>query len=47
MPKKKAKKLAREMTTEEIAQVVFHPKVLRHAKRHLKRLNAPAKPRRK
>jgi hypothetical protein len=47
MPKKKSspKKLARNMTTEEIAQSVFHPKVLKHAKRHLRRLNAPDKPR--
>jgi hypothetical protein len=47
MPKKKSvpKKRAGEMTTEEIAQAVFHPKVLRHAKRHIQRLNAGPKKR--
>src|SRR5271166_6149439 len=46
MPKKKSvpRKHATEMTTEEIAQHVFHPKVLRHAKRHIARLNAPKAP---
>ena len=39
------KKSAREMTTEELAKAVFHPKVLRHAKRHIARLNAPKKSR--
>jgi hypothetical protein len=33
------------MTTEEIARAVFHPKVLRHAKRHIKRLSAGHKSR--
>jgi hypothetical protein len=47
MPKKKSvpKKHATEMTTEEIAQAVFHPKVLKHAKRHVKRLMAGPKSR--
>ncbi|MFZ0912600.1 MAG: hypothetical protein WBQ76_07795 [Candidatus Korobacteraceae bacterium] len=47
MPKKKSvsKKRATEMTTEEIAQRVFHPKVLRHALRHIKRVNAGEKTR--
>jgi hypothetical protein len=45
MPKKKSakKKRAVDMTTEELAQAVFHPKVLRHARRHIARLNAPKK----
>ena len=50
MPKKKSaqRKPAREMTTHEVAASVFHPKVLKHAKRHLKRLEQGAgKPKRK
>jgi hypothetical protein len=43
MPKKKQPKRAIEMTTEEVAAAVFHPKALRHAKRHIKRLNAGGK----
>jgi hypothetical protein len=42
MPKNK--KHPTEMTTEELAKHVFHPKVLKHAKEHLKALgNKPAK----
>jgi hypothetical protein len=37
MPKKKHPK---DMTTDELARHVFHPKVLRAAKKHLARLNA-------
>ena len=33
MPKKKEEKDPREMTTEELAQHVFHPVVLKHAQR--------------
>jgi len=43
MPKKKQPKHATEMTTEEAARAVFHPRVLRQAKRHIKRLNAGGK----
>jgi hypothetical protein len=47
MPSKKSapKKRAHEMTTEEIAAAVFHPKVLKHAQRHVKRLSAGPKSR--
>jgi hypothetical protein len=38
--KSKAKKRAIDMTTEDVGQAVFHPKVLKHAKRHIKRLNS-------
>jgi hypothetical protein len=37
MPKKKHPK---EMTSDELAKHVFHPKVLKHAKKHLAELNA-------
>jgi hypothetical protein len=40
MPKKKQPK---DMTTDELAKHVFHPEVLKHAKKHVKELNA-AKP---
>jgi hypothetical protein len=44
MKKKSAKpKRAIDMTTEELAAAVFHPKVLRHAKRHIRRMNAGPK----
>jgi len=33
MPKKKEAKHPREMTTDELAQHVFHPAVLKHAQR--------------
>jgi hypothetical protein len=42
--KKSVPKHATEMTTEEAARRVFHPKVLRHAKRHIARLNAAKTP---
>jgi hypothetical protein len=46
MTKKKAvKKRAIDMTTEELAAAVFHPKVLRHAKRHIARMNSGKKTR--
>ena len=49
MPKKKHPS---EMSNDELATHVFHPKVLRHAKEHIERLNAEAgkakrKPRKK
>jgi len=40
------KKHPTEMTTEELARHVFHPKVLKAAKKHIKSLNAE-KPSRK
>ena len=40
------KKHPKEMTTEELAKHVFHPKVLAHAKKHVRELNAD-KPKRK
>ena len=43
MAKKDSPKRAIDMTTEEAAAAVFHPKVLRHAKRHIKRLNTGRK----
>lgn len=36
MPKKKHPK---DMTSDELAKHVFHPKVLEHAKKHVKELN--------
>ena len=39
MPKK-IKKQPRDMTTDELAKHLFHPKVLREAKKHVARLNA-------
>jgi hypothetical protein len=40
MPRK-IKKHPTEMTSDELAAHVFHPKVLREAKKHIVRLNAP------
>jgi len=45
MPRKK--KHPKEMTTEELARHVFHPKVLAHAKKHIKALNTEKPVRRK
>jgi hypothetical protein len=46
MAKKKSKH-ATEMTNRELAEVVFHPEVLKHAREHIDRLNAEAaKPKR-
>lgn len=39
MPKK-VKKHPKDMTTDELARHVFHPKVLKHVKKHLARLHA-------
>jgi hypothetical protein len=41
MPRKKEH--STEMTTEELARHVFHPKVLKYAKEHLKTLGAKPK----
>ena len=38
MPKKN--KHPKDMTTDELARHVFHPKVLRAAKKHIAKLNA-------
>jgi hypothetical protein len=43
MPKK-SKKHPIEMTSDELATHVFHPKVLEAAKAHIERLNAPKSP---
>jgi hypothetical protein len=37
---KKSKKQPKDMTTEELARHVFHPKVLKAAKKHVAKLNA-------
>jgi len=37
---RKKKKHPKDMTTEELAKSVFHPKVLTHAKKHVRKLNA-------
>ena len=44
MAKKKSEKHPKDMTNEELAAHVFHPKVLRHAKKHIEKLNAPKVP---
>jgi hypothetical protein len=46
MPRK-IKKHPTEMTSDELAAHVFHPKVLRAAKKHIKHLDAPKKSPRK
>jgi hypothetical protein len=38
MPKK-VKKQPKDMTTDELARHVFHPKVLRRVKKHIARMN--------
>ncbi len=40
MPRK-IKKHPKDMTNDELAVHVFHPKVLRHARKNLERLAAP------
>jgi hypothetical protein len=42
----KKKKHPKDMTTDELAKHVFHPKVLAHAKKHVATLNEE-KPKRK
>ena len=39
MSKKKTKKHPKDMTSEELARHVFHPKILRAAKKHVAKLN--------
>jgi len=41
------KKHPRNMTNDELAKHVFHPEVLKHAKKHIKELNAEKPSRRK
>jgi hypothetical protein len=41
----KTKKHPKEMTNEELAAHVFHPKVLKHAKKHLAEVEKPRNPR--
>ncbi len=43
MPRK-IKKHPIEMTSDELAAHVFHPKVLKAARKHIERLNAPKLP---
>ena len=43
MPRK-IKKHPIEMTSDELAAHVFHPKVLKAARKHIERLNAPKSP---
>jgi hypothetical protein len=43
MPRK-AKKHPTEMTSDELAAHVFHPKVLKAARKHIERLNEPKSP---
>jgi hypothetical protein len=43
----KKQKHPKDMTTDELARHVFHPKVLAHAKKHIKELNAEKPSRRK
>ena len=43
MAKKKTPKHASKMTNPELAEAVFHPKVLAHAREHIERLNAEVK----
>jgi hypothetical protein len=38
MPKKKKRPI--DMTSEELAKHVFHPKLLKHVKRHVAKLDA-------
>ena len=44
MPKK-LKKHPKDMTSDELAAHVFHPKVLKHAKAHIERLSVAKHPR--
>ena len=44
MPKK-LKKHPKDMTSDELAKHVFHPKVLKHARKHIECLDAPRNPR--
>jgi hypothetical protein len=40
MAKKKSEKHPKDMTNQELAEHVFHPKVLAHARKHIDKLNA-------
>ena len=44
MAKKKLEKHPKDMTNKELAEHVFHPKVLAHARKHIEKLNAPKVP---
>jgi hypothetical protein len=44
MKKPKFKKHPAKMTSDELAEGVFHPKVLKAAREHLEAANAPQKP---
>jgi hypothetical protein len=45
MKKKRSKKHPAKMTSDELAEHVFHPKVLKAAKEHVERVNLPKPPR--
>jgi hypothetical protein len=45
MKKKQAKKHPAKMTSDELAEHVFHPKVLKAAREHIERHNLPKQPR--
>jgi hypothetical protein len=44
MAKKKSEKHPKDMTNQELAEHVFHPKVLAHARKHIEKLNNPQVP---
>ena len=44
MKKKKFKKHPAKMTSDELAEGVFHPKVLKAAREHLDKAEEPKKP---
>lgn len=41
MASHKAPKKAKELTSEEALKRLFHPKVVEHAKRHIREADAP------
>jgi len=43
LPSQKAPKPTKELTSEEALKRLFHPKVVEHAKRHVREANAPKK----
>jgi len=45
MKKKRSKKHPAKMTSDELAEHVFHPKLLKAAREHIERHNLPKPPR--
>ena len=45
MKKKRSKKHPAKMTSDELAEHVFHPKVLKAAREHIEQANLPKQPR--